>query len=297
MEATYIRLPPPRELAAEFGLVQRRGLGQTFLANIRTLNRIVAAARIEPSTAVVEVGAGPGYLTARIRGRTPHVYAIEIDQQYRPVHDRYFAGVEPPVRFIYKDVLRMDWSQLLAEIGERYIVMGNIPYQITSPLLELLLNLAPAPERIVLLVQKEFAQRLVARPGRRAYGALTAKTAIVARAHQALFVPRQRFHPRPRVDAAAVVIEPRRPPLVEVHRLPRLFEFINACFAQRRKKLVNSLLDSGFLGHDRDAIAALIHSADLDPGQRPETLAVEELIRLFEAVERTRPSEPSSSEG
>jgi len=287
VDVAEIHLPSPRQLAAEFGLVQRRGLGQCYLDRHRTLDRIVGAAKIESETAVIEVGAGPGYLTARIVRRTRRLWAIEIDERMRPVHERYFGGLEPPVNFIYGDALRLDWAGLLAQIGDTpYVVVGNIPYQITSPLIELLLNLKPLPQRCVLLVQSEFAQRLVARPGRRAYGALTAKTALVANVRQALFVPRQQFQPRPRVDAAAIVIEPRCPPLIEPARLSAVFALIEACFTQRRKKIVNSLLDSRYLGENRDAIAAQLTQAQIEPSRRPETLAVEEYVRLAGVVEQ-----------
>lgn len=287
MIETDIHLPSPKQLAAEFGLVQRRGLGQCFLDNHRTLDRIVGAARVEPDMAVVEVGAGPGYLTARIRRHTHRIWAIEIDERLRPVHERYFGGIEPPVRFLYGDALRLDWPAILAEIGgSPYVVTGNIPYQITSPLIEVLLNLSPLPQRCVLLVQCEFAQRLAAQPGRRAYGALTVKTALVAKVRQALFVPRHLFQPRPRVDSAAIVIEPHVPPLVEVEKAPATFSLIEACFTQRRKKIINSLLDSGRLGDDREAIAALLQRGEIDAACRAETLKVEDFLRLAKVVEQ-----------
>ncbi|MCX8036368.1 MAG: 16S rRNA (adenine(1518)-N(6)/adenine(1519)-N(6))-dimethyltransferase RsmA [Candidatus Sumerlaeia bacterium] len=283
-----IHLPPPRQLAAEFGLVQRRGLGQCFLDHHRTLDRLVRLGGVEPETAVIEVGAGPGYLTARIVRRTPHVWALEIDTRMKPIHERYFGGppnVAPPVRFLYGDALRADWPALLAEIGDRpYVVMGNIPYQITSPLIDLLLHLRPLPLRCVLLVQCEFAQRLAAQPGRKAYGALTVKTALVAAVRQGLFVPRRMFQPRPRVDAAAVVIEPRRPPLVDAESLPGVFSLVEACFTQRRKKIINSILDSKRFGDDRNAVAALLNQAGIDPVRRAETLTVGEFIRLWDAA-------------
>jgi len=306
-----VYLPTPRQLAAEFGLIQRRGLGQCFLDHHRTLDRIVGAAKIESETAVVEIGAGPGYLTARLRRRTQRLWAIEIDQRMRPIHERYFGALQPPVNFLYGDALRLDWpglcravgalasaqpsaqpgsapqAGLLGQIGERpYVVVGNIPYQITSPLIELLLHLAPPPQRCVLLVQCEFAERLAAQPGRKSYGALTVKTALIADVQQALFVPRQRFVPRPRVDAAAIVLEPRRPPRVEPARLPAVFSLIEACFTQRRKKIVNSLLDSKRLGEDRERILTLLSAAQIDPSRRAETLRVEEFLRLAEAVEK-----------
>lgn len=288
METLDIHLPTPRQLAAEFGLRQHRGLGQCFLDNHRTLDRLVGVAKVEPETAVIEVGAGPGYLTARIIRRTPRVWAIELDDRMRPIHERYFGGPEgiaAPVHFIYGDALRINWPELLAQIGDTpYLIMGNIPYQITSPLIEVLLNLAPPPQRCVLLVQCEFAQRLAAQPGRKAYGALTVKTALVASVRQALFVPRRLFQPRPRVDAAAIVIEPRRPPLIEPARLPAVFSLVEACFTQRRKKIVNSILDSCRLGDNRDGIVALLAQAEIDPACRAEELAVEKFVRLAEAV-------------
>lgn len=287
MEPSDMRLPSPREMADEFGIVARRRLGQCFLANGRTLGKIVAAARLDPETAVIEVGAGPGYLTARILRRTPHVWAIECDERFRAVHERYFAPLESPPRFVYGDALRLDWPDLLAQVGERpYIVMGNIPFQITSPLLEVILNLSPLPKRSVLLVQSEFAERLAAQTGRRAYGALTVKTSLLATVRQAVFVPRQRFTPRPRVDSAAIAIEPRKKALIEPEARAAVFAVVDACFTQPRKKIVNSLLNSRYLGDDRETIRALLTEATIAPERRPQTLTAEEFVRLAEGVER-----------
>jgi len=284
METTDVHLPSPRQLTAQYGLEQRRRLGQCFLDNHRTLDAIVTAAGIEPRTPAVEIGAGPGYLTARIRKRTTRLWTLELDARYRPVHEEYFGRLDPPVQFLYADALHFDWTDLLAAFaGEPYVVLGNIPYQITTPLIERLLALTPLPARIVLLVQVELAQRLAAPPGRKAYGALTVKTALLAEVRQALFVPRQRFQPRPRVDSAAIVIEPRRPPLVAPERRAAVFELINAAFAHRRKKVINSLLDAAFAGADRATLEARFQAAGVDSTLRAETLPPAEFLRLADA--------------
>jgi 16S rRNA (adenine1518-N6/adenine1519-N6)-dimethyltransferase len=283
METTDVHLPSPRRILLQYGFEQRRRLGQCFLDNHRTLDAIVDAAKLEPAMPVIEIGAGPGYLTARIRRRTARLAAVELDERYRPVHQEYFGGLEPPVRFIYGDALALDWAGLLGEFGGApYVVMGNIPYQITTPLIEKLLNLSPLPERIVLLVQVELAQRLSAQPGRKSYGALTVKVGVVATVRQAIFVPRQRFQPRPRVDSAAIVIEPRRPPLVAPGCRAKVFGFVNAAFAHRRKKIINSLLDSGYA--ERERLEEAFRQAAVDPGRRPETLSIEEFIALADAM-------------
>lgn len=285
MELSDIRLPSPRELRDEFDLVARRRLGQSFLPNKRTLDKIVAAVGPDPEMAVVEIGAGPGYLTARILRRTRYVWAIEADERFRAVHEKYFADLESPPRFVYGDALRLDWPKLLAQLGDRpYIAMGNIPFQITSPLLEVLLNLTPLPKRSALLVQYEFAERLAAQKDRRAYGALTVKTSLLATVRQAVFVPRQRFTPRPRVDSAAIVIKPRKTALVKPEDRPAVFAVVDACFAQPRKKIVNSLLNSRRLGNDRDAILEMLSEAGVDSGRRPQSLAPEEFVRFAEVV-------------
>jgi len=292
VDVPKVYLPSPNQLRAELGLKQRRGHGQCFLDHHRTLDRILDVARISDDMPVIEVGAGPGYLTARIVRRTRQVWAIEVDERFRQVHQEYFVGLEPPVCFLYSDALRLNWAELVGRLGDQpYVVVGNIPYQITSPLIEILLHLDPLPQRSVLLVQYEFAQRLAARPGRRAYGALTVKTALMARIEQVLFVPRRLFQPRPRVDAAAIRIEPRRPPLVEPARLPAVFSLVEACFVQRRKKIINSLLQSGRLGQDRRTILSFLEQAAIDPGRRAETLAIEEFLKLSEVVERSKQTE------
>jgi 16S rRNA (adenine1518-N6/adenine1519-N6)-dimethyltransferase len=298
VEPREIHLPSPRELAAEFDLRPKKRLGQCFLDNHRTLDRIVAAAELDPETNAVEIGPGPGYLTVRILRRTRRVCAIELDERFRPVHERYFGDLDPPVRFIYADALRLDWAALHDELGEPYVVIGNIPYQITSPLLGLLLELTPAPQRSVLLVQREFAQRLASEPGRRSYGALTVKTSLFAHVRQALFVPRQRFQPWPRVDAAAIVIEPRRPPLIDPADRPSVNKLVDACFAHRRKKIINSLLDTAYLGTVRETAAGLLTRAGIDPARRPETVTAEEFLKLAQLVAQNHPdSLKAGSEG
>jgi 16S rRNA (adenine1518-N6/adenine1519-N6)-dimethyltransferase len=237
-------------------------LGQHFLIKGSILERIAAAACPDHVELVVEIGPGRGALTEKLLHRADRVVAVELDP-YLVEHLR--GRFDQRLEVIHEDVLAAD----LARWSGAPIV-GNLPYYITSPILEKVARLEFP--RAVFLMQKEVAERLVAAPGNREYGFLTVQTAVFARARLLFDVKPSAFHPPPKVDSAVVLLE-RRPPLVDD---PTAFvRFAGECFRQKRKTLRNNLA-----GHYGKETAGALPEA----GLRAEQLSVEQLVGLFERI-------------
>ncbi len=271
------------------GLRARKGLGQHFLVHEPILDRIAEATTADARTLVLEIGPGPGFLTTRLAARAGGVMAVDLDERLRPIHEDGFAS-QRTVRFAYADALRLDLGDLArgaaAEMGlARMVAAGNLPFQITSPLLFGQCGPGVPWERMVFMVQKEVADRIVSPPGNRDYGVLTVKLGLWWRASRLFDVPAARFQPAPEVDASVLQFEPRPAEECPPAKIwPRLSSFIDAGFSQRRKKLINSLAARwGALPGKAEAAAALAtlgHSENA----RAEELSPGEFRRLFQVL-------------
>lgn len=258
-----------------------RRLGQHFLADQNILQKIVAALDPAPDDVVLEIGPGKGSLTAVVAPVVGRVIAIERDA--RLAAELQVSGVRCQV--VVADALDVDWHSLVyghltPDTRHRLKVLGNIPYYITSPLIEKALT-PPLPERVVFLVQKEVAERLAAPPGGKSYGALSVGVQAVCRVEKVLVVRAGAFRPPPRVDSAVVRLTPRSDPAVTAEETAAFRVFVTACFGRRRKQLRNAVLAA--TGASREQVSALLERVGLTPTQRPETLSPEEFARLLRA--------------
>lgn len=254
----------------------RKRFGQHFLTDPRILDRIADALAPAATETVVEIGPGRGALTDRFADRAGRVVAIEIDRDLAAVlRERYRD--RPHVEIVTADALEVDWSALA---GGPFVLAGNLPYYITTPLLFRALEV-PRPQRAVLLVQREVAERLTARPGTRQYGALSVNVQLLAQVEIVGRVPAGAFSPVPEVDSAIVHVVPRAQGPVPPEDEQALRRFIQGMFAYRRKQVTRALRE--LLDLDAPTASSLVTTAAVEPTVRPETLPPEAFVRLFRA--------------
>ena len=274
------------------GIRAQKRLGQNFLCDRNTLDKIVRAANLSPDDRVVEIGPGLGGLTLALSRAAATVTAVEIDRHLEPILTETLQD-SPNVSVVYADFLKLDLEALFATaFGDAPgVVVANIPYYITSPLLEILLTNKRRIKRIVLLVQNEFAQRAVAAAGSDACGSMSLYVQYHARVELCGIVPPTVFLPSPEVTSAILALDPVLPGTVAVENEERMFRLIRAAFGQRRKTLLNALLrapasyDLGFTVNDRERAEALLARAGIDGNRRGETLSLEEFVRISAVFE------------
>jgi len=251
--------------------------GQHFLSDKRILGAIVDALGPSETDTVVEVGAGRGSLTDILAERSARVIAIEIDRALaEKLADRY--GSRPSVQVVQADVLE---TELHGIAGPDFLLVGNVPYYITTPIVFKALE-PPIPRRSVFLVQREVAERMAATANTEAYGALSVNVAAVADVENVMTVPAAAFQPPPKVESAVVRLTPRARPLVSLESLPAFRAFVQAAFGLRRKQMLRVLRTIRGLS-SADA-GALLARAGIDQAARPEVLSPEQFAALFELV-------------
>jgi 16S rRNA (adenine1518-N6/adenine1519-N6)-dimethyltransferase len=265
-----------RALAARLGVTPTKTLGQNFVHDANTVRRIVAAAALDPTDVVVEVGPGLGSLTLGLLPAAHAVVAVEIDPALAAALPET-SGYDPRLTVVNADALRVG----PAELGAPSALVANLPYNVAVPVVLHLLAALPTLRHGLVMVQKEVADRLVAGPGSKVYGVPSVKLAWYAHARAAGRVPPNVFWPVPNVDSGLVAFTRREPPGGD--RLDT-FKVIDAAFAQRRKTLRAAL--SGWAGSP-DTAARILGRAGVDPGARGESLTVEQFAAIATAREAT----------
>ncbi len=253
----------------------KRRLGQHFLHDPRILNRLADALGATADDTVLEIGPGPGGLTAALLRRAGRVVAIEKD----PDMIAGLRGLVPAATIVEGDALELDWVALAG--GPGGLITGNIPYNITSLLLDKALT-PPRPRRIVFLVQKEVALRVGAAPGSKDYGALTVGIQAVARTEVLFTVPAGAFQPVPKVDSAALRLEPLATPLVADAQVRSFRSAVVGLFGFRRKQLARAVRE--LTGWGAVEGKAVVEQAELEGTIRPEMLSPADFLRLHAAL-------------
>jgi 16S rRNA (adenine1518-N6/adenine1519-N6)-dimethyltransferase len=269
------------ELLRRRNLHPRRRWGQNFLIDGNLLRKVADAAEIQPDQAVLEVGPGLGALTRALAERARQVLAIEIDPGlYAALTEETVADL-PNVRVLRADALSLDLAQTVPEVlgPGRHAIVANIPYSITSPLIVRFLEHRALFDRVVLMVQREVADRLTAPPNTSDYGSLTLFTHLYADARRVAIVPRRAFLPAPEVDSAIVRLDLLTGPRYCSEDPERYLAVVHAAFRQRRKSLANSLTGPP-LGWTREEARAALAAVGIDPIRRGESLTPEEFARL-----------------
>jgi 16S rRNA (adenine1518-N6/adenine1519-N6)-dimethyltransferase len=270
----------PITLIKAWNLRPKKGLGQNFLVDQAAAERIAFSAGITPDDVVLEIGAGLGSLTRHLINKAGKVYAVEKDSTlviHLKNELRAVGGDNYVV--VCDDILTMDIGKISVSENRPLLVIGNLPYNISSQILIRLIFLRKYLQKAVLMFQKELAARILAAPGTKAYGRLTVMVRYCAAVNLLTTVKAASFYPKPKVDAAVLEIalhESLQPQAADENLL---FKVIKAAFSKRRKTLRNALAGP-ILGIDTKTAARKLTAAGIDPVRRAETLTVEEFVRL-----------------
>ena len=275
-----------RRTLREAGLRARHSMSQNFLADVDILESIIAEAGAAPGDRVIEIGPGLGFLTSGLLDAGASVTAVELDRGLAGfLRDRFVGELaEGRLRLIEGDALDQPLNRLEAPPFE---IVANLPYHITSPILHRLLGETPRPDRLVLMVQREVAERIAAPPGRMSY--LSVFVQYHAKVRVAFNVPAGAFEPEPAVESSVIVVEPYPGDdrLQDAATEDALWRLVQAGFRERRKMLHNVL--SRQLPVEPPRVTAALEAAGIAPGRRPQTLAVGEWIALLEALGEIAP--------
>lgn len=266
----------PKSLLDHYEIQPRKSLGQNFLHDPNALQKIIEIADLKPTDTVLEIGPGTGALTEYLAQAAKKVIAVEVDERLKPILDTRLSTF-PNVWVIYKDILTVNVSDLIKP--DDFVVVANLPYYITSAILRQLLESEHRPYRLVLMVQLEVAERIVAKPDDMSVLAVSVQfygsPRIVTRLKPGV------FWPRPDVDSAVVHIDAYEKPPVDIPDEATFFKIVRAGFGQKRKQLKNALQHGLHL--DKDSTEDLLNRTDIDPRRRAETLTLEEWAALSRA--------------
>ncbi|AYM03943.1 16S rRNA (adenine(1518)-N(6)/adenine(1519)-N(6))-dimethyltransferase RsmA [Levilactobacillus yiduensis] len=269
-----------------YHLVAKKSLGQNFLSDLNILRNIVAAGDVTDQDNVIEIGPGIGALTEQIAKRAHKVVAFEIDENLLPVLDETLMDYDN-VKVINEDILQANLPDVVKnefEPGHPIKLIANLPYYITTPILMGVLQSTVDFDAIVVMMQAEVADRLVAEPGTKAYGSLSVVMQYRAHVEVAFNVPRTAFIPQPNVDSAIIRLTPREALPVNPYEDKALFGFVKGCFAHRRKSLWNNL--QGIFGKQpevRERIETVLNQTGISRQLRPERLTLINFIELTNA--------------
>ncbi|MHC1718254.1 MAG: 16S rRNA (adenine(1518)-N(6)/adenine(1519)-N(6))-dimethyltransferase RsmA [Acidaminococcaceae bacterium] len=263
-----------------FNLRADKRLGQNFLVDEQIVNQIIAAAELAAEDTVLEVGPGIGTLTQALAETGAHVVAVELDRRLLPVLGKTLAGYDN-IEIINEDILQLDIRKAVPQ--ENFKVVANLPYYITTPIIFNLLEQKLPMERLVAMVQKEVAERMVAKPGGKDYGALSVAIQYYTEPTIAFQVPPASFVPPPSVDSAVIVCKRRKEPPVQIVDEKLFFRVVKASFSVRRKMLSNALKNMGI---DSEQTTAWLNLACIDGKRRGETLSLEEFAALTNTFEK-----------
>ena len=266
----------------------KKRFGQHFLSDPRILARIAETLTIAPTDTVIEIGPGRGALTAELLRRAGRVIAIEVDRDLVPILRTRWVE-DPRLTVVEGNVLAQDLSALA---GGPFLLVGNVPYNITTPILFHALQ-RPRPARAVYLVQLEVAQRAAAAPGDEAYGALSVNLQAVATVELIFRVPAGAFAPPPKVESAVILVTPRQDPEIAAEEEAAFRTMVQGAFGLRRKQLKRVVRTLWAMSAEQ--AGAVIVQAGLDPEARPETLSPSDFAALLRAARAVSPGAPTAT--
>ena len=260
----------------------KKNFGQNFLVDERVLDKIVNAADINENDLVIEVGPGIGTLTQAMAKRAGKVVSVEIDKTLVPILKELLADSDN-IEIINEDILKVDINEIIARHpGMNVKMAANLPYNITTPIIMGILEKHIPMESLTVMIQKEVAYRMNAKPSTKDYGSLSIVTQYYCEPYLVANVPRNCFMPRPNVDSAVIRLTILKEPKIHVNDESLLFEFVKAAFSQRRKTLVNCIFNSGIVRLDKEGIGKILNELGYDERVRGESLSLEDYGKLSE---------------
>ena len=272
----------------KYHITANKKLGQNFLINDEVINGIVEASNIQKEDLVIEIGPGLGTLTSELLENAGKVIAIELDEDMLPIlNDRF--KLYDNFELLNEDVLKVDLNKLISEnMGglSKAKVVANLPYYITTPIIMKLLEDKLNIESITVMVQKEVADRITAKPGDKLSGSITYSVDYYAEAEKIVFVDKSSFIPAPEVDSEVIKLQIREEPKVHVENEELFFKVIKASFMQRRKTLLNGLSNSGII-KDKERLKEILQKLGLSIDIRGEKLTIEEFAELANLIGKT----------
>lgn len=272
-----------KSILNKYNISPKKYLGQNFLVDEVIVDRMIRACGFTKSDWVMEIGAGLGVLTQRLARGVKKVLAVEKDRNVCVALTDMVKG-STNIDIICDDFMGLDIEKTLIEAPEKIKVIGNLPYYITSPIIEKLITNRLNFESIYITVQKEVAERICASPGGKDYGSLSVFVQFYTKPRVLLNIGRNYFYPEPEVDSSFVELMVLQKPSVDVSDADKFFAVVRAGFGQRRKTLLNSLLSSEAITLDKNALAELLEKIGIDPGIRAERLSLEEFARIANAI-------------
>lgn len=271
-----------KALFAKHGIAALKRLGQNYLIDANIKDKIIAAVAPSGSDTILEIGPGLGALTEDLAASGAAVYAVEKDRKTVKILGEFLGGRFPNLTVIEADILDFD----IAGIGGegKIKVVGNLPYNITTPIIERLIAGASRIDGAVVMVQREFAARLMARPGSKEYGSLSCFVQYYMQPSYLRTIKPTAFFPPPEVDSSLIRLGMRSRPAVTVSDEKHFFSIIRNAFNQRRKTVLNSLSRESALAVPKDSLAATLRALGIDPSSRPETLSLQQFADIANAV-------------
>lgn len=268
---------------AEYGLFPRKGLGQHFLVDRNILDKVIRTAQVEKEDVVLEVGPGLGEMTLALAHQVKKVIAIEIDSKLVAILEKKVKDY-PNVEVVKNDILKVDFNRFLKKDGHPIKVVANLPYQISTPLLFRFIESKEVFSTLTLMVQKEIAERMAASPGRKEYGPLSIFVQMVSDIAIRFFIKPSAFFPPPKVESAVIHMVWKEQPLMNLQDEKWFKSVVRGCFGYRRKTLMNGLKHSSLpLPPD---MGRRIEKIGIDSQRRPETLSIQEFVRLAETLKQ-----------
>ena len=269
----------------KYNISANKSLGQNFLVDDDVVNNIVESAQISKNDLVIEIGPGLGTLTARLLERAGKVIAVELDNRMIEILENRFE-IYNNFELLNEDILKVNLKDLIQNNGKEYTqvkIVANLPYYITTPIIMKLLEDKLSIESITVMVQKEVADRIVEQPGNKESGAITYSVYYYSEPKKICFVSKECFIPSPEVDSEVIQLQIRKEPVVKVKNEETFFKIIKASFMQRRKTLLNGLINGGLIS-SKDEGKVILEKLEIPENIRGEKLTIEQFCKISDEI-------------